>query len=186
MEEDQEWVKQVLGGDPHAFAHLVNKYKNKVCSLLVRMGNSPEDAEDFAQTAFVNAYKSLQQYDASRPFSAWLNKIAINCCLQAWRTAQKKNPIVPFQESMKAHTNDENPESFYLAREKQNEIFAVMGELASHYRIVLTLRYFEELSYQEIAETMQVPVTTVQVHLYRAKKKLRELMGKREELHEMC
>ncbi|MFS0556270.1 RNA polymerase sigma factor [Brevibacillus sp. 179-C9.3 HS] len=185
MEEDQEWVKQVLGGDPHAYAHLVNKYKNRVCSLLVRMGNSPEDAEDFAQAAFVNAYKSLRQYDASRPFSAWLNKIAINCCLQVWRTAQK-HPSVPFQESNTVHTCEEDPESFYLAREKHNELVTVMGELASHYRIVLTLRYFEELSYQEIAETMQIPVTTVQVHLYRAKKKLRELMGKRRELHEMC
>lgn len=185
MEDDQEWVKQVLGGDPHAFVHLVNKYKNRVCSLLVRMGNSPEDAEDFAQSAFVNAYKCLQQYDASRPFSAWLNKIAINCCLQAWRRAEK-HPSVPLQESNTALTCEESPESFYLALEKQNELFAVMEELASHYRIVLTLRYFEELSYQEIAETMQVPVTTVQVHLYRAKKKLRELMGKRGELHEMC
>ncbi|WP_036705041.1 sigma-70 family RNA polymerase sigma factor [Paenibacillus sp. OSY-SE] len=173
VNEDQEWVSQVLAGHTYSYAHLVNKYKGRLCALLVSMGNSQADAEDIAQTAFVNAYKHLKKYDPERSFSAWLYRIAVNLSVSQWRT-QKNRQWTELQETLVAV--EPTPEDIVLQEEKRQQVNEAMNRLTAPYRTVLFMRYNMDMSYKEIADALSVPVTTVQVHLHRAKKKMRDML----------
>ncbi|MCG7409701.1 sigma-70 family RNA polymerase sigma factor [Paenibacillus sp. ACRRX] len=182
MMEDQEWVARVLAGDTESYAHLVNKYKHRLVAMLVGMGNSAADAEDIAQAAFVRAYKHLSKYNPESKFPAWLNRIAVNLSISNWR----KNQTRQWSELQDTLVGSEpSPEVQLLKQERREEVAEAIKQLSLPYRTVLCMRYTQDMSYKEIAEVLEVPVTTVQVHLHRAKKKLGELMAERRDLLEV-
>ncbi|WP_047155266.1 RNA polymerase sigma factor [Aneurinibacillus tyrosinisolvens] len=185
MRDDREWVEQVLAGDKQAYAHLVNKYKNKVYALLIGMGLQPQDAQDMAQESFIKAYKRLGSFDKSRSFSSWLYKIAVNCCLDEWK--RKKKDI--FEGADVPQIDLVSPEAMYLRKEEAEELLNHIGHLPEKYRLVLMLRYTDHLSYSEIADVLDIPLGTVQNHLHRAKKKLKEQIVEKKtggKMHEVC
>ncbi|MGC5327667.1 RNA polymerase sigma factor [Brevibacillus sp. SYSU BS000544] len=173
MSDDLMWVNQVLQGNKQAYAHLINKYKDKIYYLLVRMGEPPQDAQDVAQECFIKAYHYLHSYDQSRKFSSWLYRIAINHCLDLKRRKSKTvNLHIELEENTIAETK--SPETIYLTNESKTELSVLVNSLPENYRLVLLLRYIDDLTYKEISEICKLSVNTVQVRLHRAKQMLRE------------
>ncbi|NGQ96803.1 sigma-70 family RNA polymerase sigma factor [Brevibacillus sp. SYP-B805] len=187
MDEDKEWVADVLRGNKQAYAHLINKYKNKIYAVLLRMVHHPQDAQDLTQECFIKAYHYLHSYDTSRSFSGWLYRIAVNLCIDTLRK-QSRYPAVEGELDESAIADQQSPESVYLKKESASEVHGLIQELPETYRIVLLLRYMDDLTYQEISDILNLPLHTVQVRLHRAKQKLREHflnVKKGGQLHEM-
>jgi RNA polymerase sigma factor (sigma-70 family) len=183
MNEDQAWVRQTIEGNRQMFAHLVDKYKNKVFAVILGMGFSREDAKDLAQEVFIKAYRHLKSYDPEKPFPAWLYRITVNHCRSEWKKAKSPSPAAEAAEW--ATADEEDPETVFLRKENADGVKKLIGTLAEPYRMALFLRYVDDLSYQEISHVLGIPVSRVQVHLYRAKKKLREHLGRKGDSHEL-
>lgn len=173
MKDDNECVREVLAGNKEAYGFLIEKYKDKIYTLLMRMIHDAQDAQDLTQECFIKAYQYLCSFDPERKFSSWLFRIAVNLCLNALQ-ARQKNQRHPAEWDDEWLVDETSPESILLQKEHVAEIRDVIEELPEHYRIVLLLRYLEEMSYQEISTVLDVSVSTVQMRLHRAKQKLRE------------
>jgi RNA polymerase sigma factor (sigma-70 family) len=183
MAEEQAWIEEVLKGNNQAFAYLVNKYKNKVCSILVGMGNTFDDAQDMTQEAFIKAYKYLKTYDPKNTFSSWLYRIAINHCYSEWK---KKNRCVEVEWGEFEPTSIAgNPEMEFEIKERNSELKKEIEKLSHHYRLILLLRYVDNLSYREISSVLDIPLNLVKVHLYRARKQLKQQIVTRGDVYEM-
>ncbi|RAL26676.1 RNA polymerase sigma factor [Thermoflavimicrobium daqui] len=172
FKEDDKWVQQALRGEMDAFDSLVRKYMNRVYFLLFRMIRNPQDAEDLTQECFVKAYHHLQDYDAKRSkFSTWLMKIAVNLCIDEFRR-NKKVPMLHVVEEL-THEH-ETPESLYLRKETYENYAYKLDQLPANYRTALLLRFYENMSYQEIADVMGISTTSVRNMLYQARQRLRK------------
>lgn len=169
---DQELVQRTLDGDMDSFSVLVERYQKQIYSLTYRLTNDPEDAQDLAQEVFIHIYKVLGKYDQERKFFSWMYKVATNVCYNALRRGKgeqsvaldKVIEIVPLMGK-----SDAEPEEYFERRETQDLVRKAVGELPEKYRLPLVLRYLEDLSYKEIAEYMDLPVTTIETRLYRGK-----------------
>lgn len=168
--QDIALVERCLGGDARAFDDLMNRYKRQVFSLIYRMVRNQTDAEDLAQDTFIKAYRNMASYDPAYPFLTWLFKIAHNTCIDFLR-ARKPQAI--------SVSDDDNPmdiEDTGLSLEEKMEnvsrnetVERMLNTLPAGYREILVLRHKEELSYDEIAESLGIPVGTVKVRLFRAR-----------------
>lgn len=186
---DEVLVKRCLDGDREAFAEIVRRYQKQIYSLTFRLTNDFNEAQDLAQEVFLHLYQVLDKFDGRYKFFSWMYKVATNYCY----TALKRNSsnevslekVIDFTPLRPATGNE--PEEHWEARETQRLVREAIKQLPEKYRIPIVLRYLEEFSYQQIAEAMGVPVTTVETRLYRGKallqKKLKLVLergGKRE------
>ncbi|HHY54256.1 MAG TPA: sigma-70 family RNA polymerase sigma factor [Chloroflexi bacterium] len=182
-EQEQMWVQQARRGDRSAFSRLVEAYQRPVFNLTYRMLGSVEEAEDAAQEAFLRAYSRLGQYDPEMKFSTWLFSIANHYCidrLRKRRTTQisiDDNPVLQNLEG-----DDPRPERHALQQEARIEVQNMLDRLAPEYRTPLVLRYWEDLSYEEIAESMNVTVATVKSRLFRARQQLAAIYKEQESI----
>jgi RNA polymerase sigma-70 factor (ECF subfamily) len=175
---DQDVVQRCLAGDPDAFATLVERYGGRVYNVALRITNDPDAANDCAQEAFIRAYRALHQYDPALPFGPWLYRIATNASLnyvQRWRGHETAVEELP--ES--ADEPDDRPEATTLRREEVAEVVAAMADLPAAYRAALTLRHMQQLSYQEVADALGIPLGTVKTHLHRARAALKARLAAR-------
>ncbi len=172
MDEDRDWVLQVINGNKQTYAHLITKYKDRIYNVLYRMVHSREEAKDLTQECFIKAFQKLASFDPKREFYPWLCRIAINHCIDKRRI--QKPQIVDFHEmDQLSMVEEQTPESIYIQKEFASEMREMLDELPESYRLVLLLRYNQNLSYQEISDILGIPVSTIQVKLHRAKQKLR-------------
>jgi len=172
---DQEAVRRVLAGDTGAFAGLVERYGGRVYNIALRITNDADAAADCAQETFIRAYRALHQYDPSLPLGPWLYRIATNASLnhvQRWHAHE--SPVEELPE--RPEPDESGPELTAIRTEELSEVLAAMRELPPHYRAALTLRHLQQLSYQEVADALGIPLGTVKTHLHRAKRRLRELL----------
>ncbi|WP_159885598.1 RNA polymerase sigma factor [Paenibacillus puerhi] len=176
---DDQLVSEALGGSKEAFAELVNRYKHKVYGLLRGMGASVPDAQDAAQETFIKAYKSLPRHDRERSFASWLYTIAGNTLRDA-RRKSSPDPDSCNVPTLAEESYEESPEQAYLRTEAREELLLQMQRLPDHYRDALLLRYTNDLTYEEMAQLLGVPVAKVQNDLYRAKKRLRSILEEKE------
>ena len=170
--------------DQRAYAELMNNYRDSLYMLMYKMVNNSYDAEDLTIEAFGKAFHNLSQYTSDYAFSTWLFKIASNNCVDFLRKKRlnlyemDKN----FDEKEENHTafelNDDKPtpEEKLFAKEQSKQVRQYVNMLKPHYRELIELRYFEELSYEEIAERLQIPIGTVKGKLFRAKDMLQAIM----------
>ena len=171
-------MKLCLGGDADAYASLVERYGGRVYNIALRITNDRDAANDCAQEAFIRAYRALHQYDPALPFGPWLFRIATNASLnyvQRWHaheTVVDELPDSPEEQ-------DEGPEATALRREELAEILSAMEELPAPYRAALTLRHMQQLSYQEVADALEIPLGTVKTHLHRARAALKARLAAR-------
>lgn len=188
---DQELVQKTLDGDRDAFSVLVQRYQKQIYSLTYRLTNDPEDARDMAQEVFIHIYRVLNKYDPDRKFFSWMYKVATNVCYNVLRrgknehlvTLDKVIEIAPF-----VARSDSQPEEFFERRETQEMVRQAVTELPEKYRLPLVLRYLEDMTYKEIAEYMDLPVTTIETRLYRGKAllyKRLQALGEGGLVHEM-
>lgn len=172
MEEDLQWVREVLAGNKQAYAHIINKYKNPLYATILRMTTNPQDAQDFVQDAFLKVYRQLDKYKETGSFSSWLYRVAINHCMDEFRKKRYQSTQVEIGEEQVIDSN--HPEVVFLKKERHRQLERLLATLPEDERLILLLRYANELSYDEISELTDVPLSTVRNKLHRAKKKMRD------------
>lgn len=173
---EQQWVDAARRGDKQAFSRLVQAYQRPVYNLTYRMLGSTEEAEDAAQETFLRAYSRLGQYDPQMKFSTWVFSIANHHCIDRLRKRRAAYISIDDNPVLENLVEDEpQPEHRALDNEAGMELQALISLLDPDYRTPLVLRYWEELSYEEIAQTMGVTVATVKSRLFRARQQLMAL-----------
>jgi len=177
-------------GNQRAYAALLEYYRESLYTLMFKMVDNHYDAEDLTIEAFGKAFRNLAQYTTDYAFSTWLFKIASNNCVDFMR--KKKLQLIEIDNGYRIQNGGENipfelddkepnPEERFFDKEKTSEIHRVVNTLKPRYRKLIELRYFEELSYEDIASELDVPIGTVKGMLFRAKYMLQAIM-KREEI----
>lgn len=176
---DQEVVARCLSGDPDAFAILVERYGGRVYNVALRIVGDPDAASDCAQDALVRAYKSLHRYDPGLPFGPWVLKIAVNASRTYLKTWHAHEDPAGDQLPDVAEPAESGPEPMAVRREEVAEVLEAMAGLPPAYRAALTLRHLQGLSYQGVADALELPMGTVKTHLHRARSALRARMEQR-------
>ena len=170
MVEDVNLVHRTLAGDQQAFTSLVEKYKDSVFNVAYRMLGNATEAEDVAQEAFVRAYTQLHTYKDTHRFSTWLLSIASHLAIDQLRRRRfLALPLenVPFLEWIADLSL--GPEDAALAVEASDEMQRILSALPPKYRAVLVLRYWHDLSYEEIADVLKLTAPLVKARLHRAR-----------------
>ena len=176
---DERLAQQALRGDRDAFDLLVRRYYPRVLGLCRKLLGDAELAHDAAQETFVRAYRKLYLYDPTRRFSAWLLTVTARLCVSLGQRRERQPE--PWQElgEADADLSDSAPGPSDAA--ERTELSARVGEavrsLPDLYQPVCLLRHVEGLGYQEIADLTGLPIGTVKIHLFRAKKHLREKLA---------
>jgi RNA polymerase sigma-70 factor (ECF subfamily) len=180
---DRQLVAQALGGRPDAYGELVRRYQAAVYSVAFRLVGERQEALDVAQDAFVRAFHTLDTFDQERPFGPWIGRIATNVALAGLQ--RRRVLTVPLGRVLGAGAEVSppalggGPEEAFLSAERGAEVRRAILALPPHYRAVIELRHFQELSYEEIAATLGLPLSDVKSHLFRARRMLREAIGDR-------
>ncbi|MEZ5589470.1 MAG: RNA polymerase sigma factor RpoE [Gammaproteobacteria bacterium] len=184
---DRELVERVQQGDKKAFDVLVLRYQFKIIKLISRYVHDPNEALDIAQEAFLKAYRALPGFRGESAFYTWLYRIAINTA-KNYLVAQGRRPPGSDIDAQEAEQFDgqsllkeyETPERLLLKDEIEATVFQAIEDLPDDLRTAITLREFEGMSYEEIAQTMGCPIGTVRSRIFRAReaidKKLRPLL----------
>jgi RNA polymerase sigma-70 factor (ECF subfamily) len=170
-QEDAALVRRSLGGDTAAFEALVAKYERVLFRVAVRMLGDREDARDAAQAALISAYRRLDSFDVNLRFFSWLYRILLNECLNARRSRRPQEAVTP--DMLLAASPLESLE----AAERRQRVQQALLALPHDYRVVIVLRHFAELGYDEIAATLDIPAKTVKSRLYTARQRLTELLA---------
>jgi RNA polymerase sigma-70 factor (ECF subfamily) len=174
-EEELRWVESAIAGDQGAFAQLVDRYKAPVYSLAYRMLGNSGDAEDAAQEIFVRAYTKLATFDRGRRFSTWLLSIGSNYCIDVLR--RRRATIVDLDDVAFAVPDQApGPERSAVDQEQRRAIARAVQRLPETYRLVTVLRYYHDLSYEEIERTTGLSEATIKTRLFRARRQLEELL----------
>lgn len=181
---DYELVQRAMKRDERAFAELMDRYRESIYFMLLKMVNNKDDAEDLTIEAFGKAFKRLGQYTPQFAFSTWLFKIASNNAIDFIRKKRIKALSLDggFRnedgETMEISVSDDTPDPIETLerQERVNRMREVVTRLKPRYRQLIELRYFEELSYEEIAEELDLPLGTVKAQLFRARDFLYQIM----------
>ncbi len=170
--------------DQKAYAELMGRYRDSVYFMLLKMVNNKDDADDLTIEAFGKAFKRLTQYTPNYAFSTWLFKIASNNCIDFIR--RKKMNTFSIDRSFENDEGGEmsmdikaegmNPEESLVKKQKVKHMRDVVEKLKPRYRVLVELRYFDELSYEEIAEKLELPLGTVKAQLFRAREFLANIL----------
>jgi RNA polymerase sigma factor (sigma-70 family) len=180
---DLDLVKAAMDGDEEAFARLMARYKNTIYFMLLKMVNNKSDAEDLTLEAFGKAFKNLHQYSPNFAFSTWLFKIASNNCIDFLR--KKKGIIVTIENNPDNSDNDNpvkivsrefNPEENLIRKQNALLMRSIVRKLKPRYQTLVEFRYFREMSYEEIATELKLPLGTVKAQLFRAREMLFKLI----------
>ncbi len=174
---DYRLIRRALdGGDQQAYAQLVDHYRDSLYYTMLKMSNNPYDAEDLTIEAFGKAFKNLRQYTPDYAFSTWLFKIATNNCIDYLRKKKKISGTIQNKENseqdgitVKLESKYRDPEEDIINKEKIVLMREVVEKLKPHYRKLIKMRYFDELSYDEIVQELGLPLGTVKVQLFRAR-----------------
>ena len=175
---DYELIQLALNkGDQAAYSDLMNNYRDSLYFMLLKMTNNPVDADDLTIEAFSKAFQNLHQYTPEFAFSTWLFRIASNNCIDFLR--KNKNRTLSIDEqaffddesdiSERFASSQPDPEETIIRTQKIETMRAVVDKLKPHYRTLVEMRYFQELSYEEIADQLQLPLGTVKAKLFRAR-----------------
>ncbi|MFP4344632.1 MAG: RNA polymerase sigma factor [Anaerolineales bacterium] len=179
MTEDAEptdavLVARTLEGETEAFALLVERYRAVVSRVARRIVRVSQEADDVAQETFMRAYDALRSYDPARPLGPWLYRIATNLSLNRLKRRRLTTSLDGEGEQLPLVDGTTGPEARVLEAEARERVRREVAALPEHYRRVVELRHVHGMSYEEIAEALDVPLGTVKVWLFRARKRLRQ------------
>jgi RNA polymerase sigma factor (sigma-70 family) len=177
-------VEEARKGNEKAFGSLMNRYKDSIYYMLLKMVNNPSDAEDLTIEAFGKAFRNLDLYTPKFAFSTWLFKIATNNCVDFIRKKQvSPTPLDNVQDSLDNVTVNiqsdlPDPEESLINLQKIAALKDIVSQLKPRYRSLIELRYYKEYSYEEISSELNIPIGTVKAQLFRAKTLLYNILIK--------
>lgn len=180
---DEDIARRTLA-DKEAFAVLIERYEAKLARYLERLGvRVAEDREDILQNAFIKAYRNLNSFDPSLSFSSWMYRIAHNEAMSFFRRVRARPQVVldTEYESLITELRDESADTAAKAESRlsREELEKALAVLQPRYREALVLRYFEDRSYNEMSDILELPVGTVSTLIHRAKRMLKDAMPER-------
>ena len=177
---DQVYIEAILKGDTNAFTVLVDRYKDLVYTLALRMMKHTEEAEEAAQDTFIKAYKSLNKFKGDSKFSTWIYRVAYNTCLDRLKKNKRQQYTVEINEYTEYQVKTlDNALDQIEAKEKEQAIQECLALLPSEDSFLLTLYYFEELSLEEIGKIVSLKPNNVKVKLFRSRKKMATILKRR-------
>lgn len=181
---DETLAFEAQQGNMQAFSDLVERHKGRVYRTLFQVVGDAHDAEDLAQDVFVKVFRALSSYRGDAAFTTWLHRLTLNLAFD-WLRARKRRPLsVPLEPptdrdqapAPELASPDEGPEELTMRAERREHLRKAIQDLSPDYREVVLLHHFHHLSYQQIAERLDVPVRTVETRLYRARAQLKKLV----------
>jgi len=187
-------VQRAQAGDRDALSTLVQSQQTYVYSIAMSLMHNPADAADMTQESFVRLMRSLGTYRGETKFTTWLYRLVTNICLDGLR--RRGRPVDSLDEPSSAQAGDDaqpagerladsdrwtHPEEEVELRESATEVRAALDRLPAAQRLALTLHYFQDMRYEDIAETMGLPLNTVKSHIRRGKERLALLLSNPEE-----
>ena len=176
MNDEKTWVVQARAGDREAFSKLVDAYQNPVYNLTYRMLGNADEAEEAAQETFLRVYTRLDRYNPAYKFSTWVLSIASHYCIDLLRkrriTWLSLDEPLPTLFAPQLSSSKPGPESSAIQGETESQVRMLLDTLQPDYRAAVVLRYWYDMSYDEIAETMETSVSAVKSRLFRARRML--------------
>lgn len=182
MEEinDLALIGRFQSGDPSAFGDIILKYQDKIYNLCRYMLGNADDAEDAAQDVFLKAYQALPKFQPKASLYTWLYRIAANTCMDYRRKPVLESLFGRSEEGERfihdRPTEAPSPERLYQARQMDRALRECLGRLSAKLRAVIVLREVEDLSYEEIADTLEISMGTVKSRMARAREELQDCM----------
>lgn len=191
LTDEQELLLRASRGDITAYGELVGRHQSRVFNVAFRMMGRRRDAEDAAQDAFLRAFRALDRFDVTRPFGPWIKRITVNVCLNSLESSSTKlqtsvsdidrDDGPSFGMDRWSHP-DPTPEQALLAKERSGSVRFAILRLPPLYRAVIELRHFQEMRYDEIASSIDRPLSSVKSDLFRARRLLRAYMNEERSL----
>lgn len=174
---DQEYIDRILQGDSNAYAVLVDRYKNLVFTLALRILKHREEAEEVSQDAFIKAFKSLSKFKGDSKFSTWIYKIAYHSCLDRIKKNKKDEVLRTIDEYTEHKVKSVDGILDGIEKKERNAVIQhCIYKLPEDEAALITLYYFEELSLEEIGEVVDLKPNNVKVKLFRIRKRLAEIL----------
>lgn len=174
MSDETEWVQLARKGDQVAFGRLVLAYQTPIYNLAYRMLGNSVEAEDAAQESFLRAYTRLHTYDPQRPFRSWMFSIASHYCIDRlrrrrinWLSLEEE-----FARPMRLASDNPGPEAAVTHQEQEEQVQRLLTTLSPTDRAAITLLYWYDYSYEEIAEVLNLTVSAIKSRLFRARRAL--------------
>ena len=167
---DRELIQRAMRGAKDAFGELVTRYQTNVFNVCYRVLHDRVEAEDLAQETFMRAFDRLYTFDSGREFGPWVRRIAANLCLNYLESRKVAADLDEERDGDQSHM----PEPAAEVRERSAQIRDALASLPARYRVVIELRHYQDLSYDEIASELNIPLSDVKSHLFRARKLLAE------------
>ncbi len=182
---DRKIIEAIRAGDTGAYRELVERYQGRVFAMVCGMVRDREEARDITQESFVKAYRNLDRFRLDSSFYTWLYRIAMNCAIDLLRRRKVRrhsefNEEIGQKDSggiMADSHAKMNPGKDLERKRLRKKIFAALDELSEDHRQIIVLREIEGLSYEEIAQTMEIPEGTVMSRLFYARRKMQSLLG---------
>ncbi len=183
---DFNLVVKAREGDQKAYADLMHRYKDSIYFMALKMVNNKEDAMDLTVETFAKAFEKLDKYQPEFAFSTWLFRVGTNNCIDFIRkkklATQSINGMVDDdgdERPLQIKSDSLNPEEVSMKKEQSQTLKVLIDSLPARYRNLIVLRYFDELSYEEIAEQLDLPLGTVKAQLFRARYLLGNIVNTR-------
>lgn len=175
FKNEEAWLDQARQGDREAFGRLIVAYQTPVFNLAYRMLGNADEAEQAAQEAFIRAWTRLDGYDPAHKFSTWLLSITSNYCIDQLR--KRRALLLSIDEPLPAHPalmseRSTGPEAAVTEKEQQLVVQELLESLPDDYKEAVILRYWYDMSYEEIAEVMETTVSAIKSRLFRARRQL--------------
>ena len=169
---DRDLILRARRGDAKAdaFGELVTRYQVSVFNVCYRILHERGEAEDLAQESFMRAYERLNTFDLEREFGPWIRRVAANLCLNH---LESRKVTAQFNDERDVDKG-QGPEAVTEVRERSEQLRQALASLPPRYRVVVELRHYQEMSYDEIAAELNIPISDVKSHLFRARKILLE------------
>ena len=175
-QEDTQLVTASKNGDQDAFSLLVQRYQRRVFNLVFRMLQNYEEASEITQEAFLAAWQGLRAFRGEARFSTWLYRIAYNCALKQLELRKREQALhlaLQAEQTLEAEENTGHAAHLEML-DNQELVQEQLSQLPPKYRIVLILRHLQDMTYEEMAEVLTMPIGTIKTHLFRARNLLKE------------
>jgi RNA polymerase sigma factor (sigma-70 family) len=168
-----ELIKAAQAGDRDALITLLRDIEHQVYRTAFYILNNEQDAQDAAQEALIRIYTKIHTYEEKAQFKTWVQRIVTNICIDKFR---RRKATVSIDEHEMVFTSDNDVEGELLISAAAKDVQEAISKLPEHHRTVVVLRYMQDFSYNEIAESMGLPLNTVKSYLYRARQQLSHLL----------